>query len=137
MSELEIGNVIVIEQYRGVDGIDLTRHSFIVLSDDAGTITGLEYDFIASVMSSFKNDEHRRKKLKYKENLEVLPQEITVQRNNNRTGYIKADEIHYFKLENIEYRQIGTLSDEVMENLFLQIQELDVDNKLKLNIHNL
>ena len=48
------------------------------------------------MLCSFHNERHKRKKLKYKENLPVKEQRITGKRINNKKGYIKADQLYYF-----------------------------------------
>lgn len=47
---------------------------------------------IVNVMSSFKSKEHRIKKLKFEENVEILSEQIISNiPKNNKSGYIKAD----------------------------------------------
>ena len=52
----KFGDIIVIDKFKGEDGKDVGRHSFVVIYDEAGTISGLEYDFVANIISSFKGD---------------------------------------------------------------------------------
>lgn len=51
-----IGDIIYIKRYITEDGIDIGSHSFVVIEDEKGRIGILEYDFIANVMSSLKNE---------------------------------------------------------------------------------
>ena len=67
------GDIIVIDKYKTEDGFDMSRHSFIVVDDREGIIKGFSYDIIASVMSSIKDSEHRKKVLKRVENMEITP----------------------------------------------------------------
>lgn len=46
-------------------------HPFVVVDDQEDTIQGLDFDMVGVLMSGFKNDEHRRKKLSMRQNLEI------------------------------------------------------------------
>ena len=61
----KLGDIILVENYIGDDGKEINQHSFVVVSDEKGTIAGLDYSMVASVISSFKSEEQRQKKLKY------------------------------------------------------------------------
>ena len=63
----KIGDIIVIKNYIGEDGREISQHSFIVIDDTPSEICGLNYDIVTNVMSSFKNNNHKRKKLRYRE----------------------------------------------------------------------
>ena len=65
----KLGDIIVIKKYIGDDGEIINRHSFVVINDKPGFIEGLNYDLVSNVMSSFKNEEHRMRKLKFEENV--------------------------------------------------------------------
>lgn len=67
----KLGDIIVIDKYIGDDNIIIGKHSFIVISDEANTILGLDYNIVATVISSFKSKSHKIKKLSYKENFEI------------------------------------------------------------------
>lgn len=54
----QVGNIIVIKQYKDRGKI-ISKHSFVVISEDNGKIEGIPYDFVANVMSSFKNDKQK------------------------------------------------------------------------------
>ena len=54
-----IGDIILVKSYKHKER-SLTRHSFVVLNNEAGTIEGLDYDFVCNVLSSFKDDTYRR-----------------------------------------------------------------------------
>ena len=71
MKMCKLGDIIVVNNYIGDDNKQINQHSFIVVSDEKGTIAGLEYSMVTSVISSFKNDEQRQKKLKHEENMEL------------------------------------------------------------------
>lgn len=102
-----------------------------------GIISGLNYDLIASVMSSFKDEDNRKKKLRYKENLEVCSDDILSEKTNKKVGYIKADQLHYFNESTIEYYVLAQLESELLDELVNLIIELNNDGVLKINLFNL
>ena len=61
----KLGDIIVVNKYIGDDGNEINQHSFVVVTDEGGTIAGIEYSIVAAAISSFKNEENRRKKLLY------------------------------------------------------------------------
>ena len=61
--------ILFLTRYLFDDGEIISRHSFVVINDKPGFIEGLNYDLISNVMSSFKNEEHRMRKLKFEENV--------------------------------------------------------------------
>lgn len=56
------GDIILVNDYQD-SKITISHHSFVVINDEGGQIQGLDYDIICNVMSSFKNEEQRKKKL--------------------------------------------------------------------------
>lgn len=100
----KIGDIIVIKEYLGDDGKNINKqHSFVVIDDNQDKVGGISYDFVANVMSSFKNEEHRNYKLSFKENLEITSDNIVSENINEKTGYIKADQLFYFDKNKINY----------------------------------
>ena len=133
----KIGDIIVINKYIGDDGNKICKHSFVVIDDSKNEIAGLKYDLVTNVMSSFKNENHRIKKLKFKGNIEIQSEDIISNYKNNRKGYIKADQLIYFNKKNIEYYVFGRVDEKLLDKLLRVIIELQVDKKLKDNINNL
>ena len=133
----KFGDVIVVNKYIGDDGAELNQHSFVVIDDNPGTIKGLNYSLVTNVMSSFKSEEIRLKKLKYKENLEVTCEDIVAPTNNGKNGYIKADQLFYFDKANLDYYVFATLDPKLLDELIQLVIELSVEEKLKTNINNL
>ena len=88
-------------------------------------------------MSSFKSKKHRLKKLKFEENIEVISNEIISKSKNNKSGYIKADQINYFNKSKIKYYVLGHISDELLKELICLVIALDKKEKLTHNINNL
>lgn len=127
----KIGDIIVVNSYKGDDGIVLKSHSFIVLDDTLGTIEGCSYDLICNVMSSFRNKpgEYKTKKLKYQENLGVTKNDISVI-GNTEEGYIKADKLYFFEKSKLSYAVIGNINPDIFEKLLVLIQKLQEKGKL-------
>ena len=120
-----VGDIILIESYRH-KGCSLSRHSFVVLSIEAGTIEGLNYDFVCSVLSSFKNEQQRTKKLGYPGNFEIAHEDSSVINNNKKDGYVKAEQLYYFNNQKISYTIIGKLHPDVFNRLVKFIKNLEV-----------
>lgn len=127
-----LGDIILVKKYKSEQGRLINKHPFIVINDEGGEIDGFPFDLICSVMSSFKSEEHKRRKLKYKENLE-----ITVDDGAEKDGFIKADQIHYFKKDLVEYDVIGSVTPELFNVLMELIQELFENESLVANTNNL
>lgn len=134
----KIGDIIVIEKYIGEDGKMIYRHLFVVINDKKGYIEGLKYDLVTNVMSSFKNEKHKKKKLKYKQNIEIIDKNILSNRKTKgKTGYIKVDQLIYFNKKKIKYYVLGHISDELLNELLSVIETLSKRKKLKVVANNL
>ena len=133
----KLGDIIVIKKYIGDDNRTINSHSFVVINDQPSFIEGLRYDFVANVMSSFKNNKHRNKKLRFIENIEIISKDIISNNKNNKNGFIKADQLFYFDKNNIDYYVLGRISEYLLNELLTLIILLDKQNKLKQNIENL
>jgi len=133
----KVGDIIVVNEYIGVDGSKNSRHSFVVVDETANEISGLSYDFIANVMCSFKSEEHKKRKLSFKSNKEITSADIISKRKNNKSGYIRADELHYFDKTKINYYVFARIDENLLTELVKLIVELKVEKKLKRNSNNL
>lgn len=131
-----IGDIIVVNNYRGDDGTLIGKHSFIVINDDEGQIMGLDYNLAAVVMSSFKSQEQKNKKLKYEGNIE-LPLDVMENNVLKKESYVKADKVFYFNKENLDYFVLATIKDEFMDELVKIILKLAQEGKLDQIISNL
>ena len=131
-----VGDIIRIESYISEDGVDMSRHSFIVIDDESSTISGYSYDFIANVMSSFKSEEHKEKKLRYLENVLITEEDRDCNPENGKEAYVKADQLYYFDKSKINYTVMGTATDEIMNTIYDVIEILDKQDKIKINIRN-
>ena len=133
-----LGDIVVIDKYVGDDGKILNRHSFVVINDKPGFIEGLNYDFVCNVMSSFKSEKQRMRKLRFEENIEITGNKIISNiKKNNRNGYIKADQLFFFDKNKIDYYVLGHISNELLNELMLIIMSLSKNNMLKYNISNI
>ena len=132
-----VGDIIVVKEFKDKNGIVVPRHSFVVISDEAGIIESYSYDFISNIMCSFHGEKHKKRKLNIKSNLEIIPNKIKGRNINNKSGYIRADDLFYFKKDKIDYKVIGRLSDDMLDKLIKLIIELSVENKTKDTITNL
>lgn len=122
----KVGDIIIIDNYKD-NGTYINKHSFVVLDDENGEIQGLSYDMVCNVMSSFKNEKQRNKKLRYPGNFLITSDDKVTNPDNGREGYIKAEQLYYFNKEKIEYQVIGRMNDESLEKLIRFIENLEVD----------
>lgn len=134
----KLGDIIVVDEYIGDDGAKVSKHSFVVINDKPDFIEGLKYDLVANAMSSFKSDEQKNRKLKFMENLEVISDDIVSDKNKNqKSGFIKADQLIYFDKSKINYYVLGHLDEKLLDELMLLIIKLAECNKLVNNLNNL
>ena len=132
-----VGDIIVVKEFKDKNGIVVPRHSFVVISDEAGIIESYSYDFISNIMCSFHSEKHKKRKLKIKSNLEIVPNKIKGRNVNNKSGYIRADDLFYFNKDKIDYKVIGRLSDDMLDKLIKLVIGLNIENKTKDTITNL
>ena len=132
----KLGDIIVVKNYIGDDGKIVSQHSFVVVNDNNGTISGLDYNIVATVISSFKNEKQKKKKLKYKENKE-LPIDAMNIKDLKKTSYIKADKAFYFNKDKLDYYVLATLKEEYLNELLMLILQLTKEGKLKQIVENL
>ena len=133
----KLGDIIVIKKFKNENGDVIPRHSFVVINDEENFLEGLKYDFVANMMCSFHDDEHKHKKLKFLENLPVEEKLISGEKINSKQGYIKADQLYYFNKNIIEYKKIAHMDDELLDDLINLIFILDKKDKLKTISTNL
>ena len=120
-----IGDIILIKSYQH-KGRALSKHFFVVLSIESGKIEGLAYDFVCNVLSSFKNEQQRAKKLDFTGNFEITHADSSAVRSNTKDGYAKAEKLYYFNRDKTDYAVIGKLHEDVFNRLVEFIENLDV-----------
>lgn len=118
----KVGDIILVDKYNS-DGRTLQKHSFIVLSDENGEIKGLSYDIICNVMSSFKNEEQKKKKLGFPGNFPITHDDSIVQNGNAIDGYVKTEQLYYFNKLKLTYKVIGSIRDDIFELILEFIEE--------------
>ena len=134
----KLGDIIVVNNYIGEDGMVIGKHSFIVVNDKPDFIEGLGYDLVTNVMSSFKNEEQKNRKLRFMENIEIISDDIISNKNiNKKSGFVKADQLIYFDKSKIDYYVLGHISDELLDELMMIIMILAKSNKLRNNLNNI
>lgn len=134
----KLGDIIVVNNYIGEDGMVISKHSFIVVNDKPDFIEGLGYDLVTNVMSSFKNEEQKNRKLRFMENIEIISDDIISNKNiNKKSGFVKADQLIYFDKSKIDYYVLGHISDELLDELIMIIMILAKSNKLRNNLNNI
>ena len=118
------GDIILIRNYKDGD-VNLRQHSFVVLDDSGGEVRGIPYDLIALVMSSFKDEAQREKKLRFPGNFAIsaADEQMNIQAHG-KDGYIKAEQFYYFKKDGLDYIQIGSLTIEAWDALLDFIEML-------------
>lgn len=131
------GDIIVIKEFRDESGEKVPKHSFVVINDEKDFIEGLKYDFVCNMMCSFHNDKHKKKKLRYKENLPIKEKVIKGNKINSKEGFIKANQLYYFNKNSIEYKIIAHMEPKLLEELINLILILQSDGKLKIITTNL
>lgn len=122
----KIGDIILVDNYKD-NGYNLNKHSFIVIEDENGTIEGVPYDFICNVMSSFKNDEQKLRKLRYPGNFPISHNDTVTDPHNTKDGFVKTDQLYYFKKDNINFKVIGNVIPEVLDMIFDFIENSDFE----------
>ena len=119
------GDIVVISDFMD-GGKRLPRHSFVVIDDDGGKIRGLDFDFVALMMSSFKDEAQKRKKLAYGTNFAIraADEEGMPEWAHGKEGYIKAEQFYYFNKSKTKIAEIGALNEDVLNELMDFIESL-------------
>ncbi len=123
----KIGDIILVNNYKD-NGKNLSRHSFVVINDEKGKIQGCSYDFICNVLSSFKNEEQKKRKLNYPGNFPIAHDDTITDPHNDKDGYIKMDQWYYFSKDKLDYTVIGSVKPEIYDLLieFLENSNFDL-----------
>jgi hypothetical protein len=122
----KIGDIILVNKYND-NGKSLNRHSFVVISDEHGKIEGLSYDLICNVLSSFKNEEQKKRKMGYVGNFPISSDDTVTTPHNDKSGYLKTDQLYYFNKSILDYEVIGYIKSDILELVFDYINESNFD----------
>lgn len=144
--KLEIGDIIVVSEYISPDDIKLPQHSFVVVENRRGKISGVEielnielkFDIVATVMSSIKNKKHKKKiESYYPKNMIIEFNDAEISNGNKKDGFIKANQLYYFQKKNISYKKIGKLNKNTLEKLLELILTNSKNGDITANYNNL
>lgn len=145
-SDLNVGDVIVINKYITPDNKKMKQHSFVVLNNQFGTVTGIEigldlelkFDLVTTVMSSIKNEEHKNKiESYYPKDMIVEFSDAQISNGNKKDGFIKANQLYYFQRDNIDYFRIGKLNENTLSKLLDLIELNEQNGELIANYNNI
>ena len=117
-------DIILVDHYIS-QGRRVGMHPFVVIEDKGGEIQGVSFDMIGNVISSFKSEEQKAKKLRYPGNFPIIAEEQNVPGGHSLDGYIKADQLYYFNKDKISYRVIGSLEPDTFNSLIEFIENGD------------
>ena len=123
MDEIKIGDIVVIDSLNS-QGNRVGRHSFVVIEDQNGEVCSLSYDFIALLMSSFKDEEQKKRKLKFPGNFPISADAEDIKGGHGKEGFIKAEQFYYFSKSKTSYKVIGELKPETLDSLMNFINSL-------------
>lgn len=115
------GDIILVSEAQH-GGQHFGQHPYVVLSDEAGKIYGMDFDFIALVMSSVKSERQKQYKLTFPGNYLVNVSDKTVTGIQNKDAIIVADQFFYFDKSALTYTHIGSLSDSAWSDLLTFIE---------------
>jgi hypothetical protein len=126
------GDIILVKKYKDGNKL-LNKHSFVVISDENGEIEGLSYDLICNVLSSFKTEEQKQRKLSYSGNFPIANEDTVTIPDNGKDGYLKTDQLYYFKKNLLDYEIIGYIKTDIFELIIEFINSSDFDLKAILD----
>lgn len=126
----KLGDIIVIKEFKDKHGEIVPKHSFVIINDEADYIEGFKYDFVSNMLCSFHNEKHKKRKLKFKQNLPVKEKQVSGENINEKEGYIKADQLYYFDKSKITYKVLAHVEPELLDELVQLILELKEQNLL-------
>lgn len=121
----QIGDIILVYNPKRF-AKPIGMHSFVVLDDTQGKISGFDFDFIGLLMSSMDTEDKHERLMKYKSNFPIMPDEQDIEGGGNgKTACIKAEQFYYFNKDKIRFKVIGRLDEDIFNLLIEFIQELN------------
>ena len=86
------------------------------------------YHMMLYVMfSSFKNEKQKARKLSYPGNFPIANDDTVTDPDKGLDGFVKTDQLYYFKKDKISYDVIGYINPDVLELIFQFIEESDFE----------
>lgn len=128
----QIGDIILI--YNAKNKRPVGAHPFIVLDDNNGTVMGLyNYDFIGLLLTSASTEERKEHLKQYAGNFPIAKEDkiVNPNKNDNRDGYVKADQLFYFDKRKIRYIHLGRIDSDIFDLIIEFMEELK-DNGIKV-----
>lgn len=122
----QVGDIIVVKNYKS-QGRVVKQHSFVVLNTEHGQIQGMDYDLVCNVMSSFKDEEQKAKKLSFPGNFPYEATDERVKNGHGLEGYIKAEQFYFFDRVKTDFYVIGNVSPALFAALTEFIKALSVE----------
>lgn len=127
----KIGDLIVVYNPK-VRHKPIGKHTFIVLDDTNGIVTGMyEYDFISLLLTSYSdNDIDRKEKLHSKtSNFPIAKDDKVYDKDTtdstSRNSYVVANDFFYFHKSKISYRKIGSVTPDIYNLITEFINDLN------------
>lgn len=133
----KLGDIIVVKEFKDASNEIVSKHSFVIINDEKDYVEGLKYDFVSNMMCSFHDENHKNKKLRFEENFPIKEELISGKNINNKSGYIKADQLYYFDKNLIEYQVIAHMDSKLLDELVQLILLLNEKGLLKNVMTNL
>lgn len=128
----KIGDIIIINHFKNEMGEDVARHPFVVLSTKNGMIKSMRFDIVAILMSSFKNEIHREKKLAYDVNFEIKKEEGV-----KKDSFLKGNQLYCFQRDKTDFFKVGSIDIDVFLELRKEIKILAKERKAIFILTNL
>lgn len=122
----KVGDIILVNKYKS-NGKTLSKHSFVVIDDRNGEIEGYSYDLICNVLSSFKDNKQKERKMQYEGNFPIANDDTITNPDNGKNGYIKTDQLYLFKKDLLDYSVIGTIKPDILQLIIEFINESNFD----------
>ena len=133
------GDIIIIESHKAY-GRSIGKHPFVVLNDEGGQITGIDFDFISIIISSFKDEKQKRRKLSYPGNFPITVEDKVIEdvktHGEPKDGFVKAEQFFFFQKDAIEYKKVGYLEEGILD-LIIEFIENEMDSTVDYIIDNL
>lgn len=118
ISPVKLGDIIQLEsEFIDVRGVACPSHSFVVVYDQADTFRGIPYDLACTIISSFKSDTDKVKKMGYPYNIEVPAKDtvMTIPNAHNKDGFTKAEQLYLFSFAKTPFHVIGNIIEELVK----------------------
>lgn len=114
----KVGDIILIKEFKNDRDVDINKHSFLVIEDESGHIRGMAYDFVCNMLCSIKGFRQERSKLSNLGNVHVASKDMVTNPHNGKDAYLNMSDIYYFNKELIDYRVIGHLTEDALDEIF-------------------